>query len=126
MGNQVAVGVSGYGEFKGQLADGSLRILAVSGDQRIAGVNAPTLKEAGVNVELTNWRGLVGAPGMPDNARQAWIQMLTQMHGSTAWKDTMLKTDWADAFLTGDPYAQFLRQEDDRVGKILKDIGLVQ
>ena len=39
---------------------------------------------------------------------------------------TMQKNDWADAFLTGDPYAQFLRQEDDRVGKILKDIGLVQ
>ena len=126
LGNQVSAGVSGYGEFKGQVDAGALRILAVSGDQRIAGVNAPTLKEAGVDVELTNWRGIVGPPGMPDNARQGWIQMLTRMHDSQAWKDTLQKNDWADAFSTGDQYAQFLKQEDERVAKVLKDIGLVQ
>jgi putative tricarboxylic transport membrane protein len=126
LGNQVAAGVSGYGEFKGQADAGAVRILAVSGEQRIAGVNAPTLKEAGVDVELTNWRGIVGPPGMPDNAKQAWTQMLTRMHDSAAWQEIMQKNNWADAFVTGDPYAQFLKQEDDRVSKVLKDIGLVQ
>ena len=126
LGNQVAAGVSGYGEFKGQAEAGGLRILAVSGDQRIAGVNAPTLKESGINVELTNWRGIVGPPGMPDNGKQGWIQMLTRMHDSDAWKSTMQKNDWADAFMTGDQYAQFLKQEDERVAKVLKEIGLVQ
>ena len=36
--------MSGFGEFKGQAEAGGVRILAVSGDQRIAGVNAPTLR----------------------------------------------------------------------------------
>jgi putative tricarboxylic transport membrane protein len=126
LGNQVAAGVSGYGEFKGQVEAGNLRVLAVSGAERIAGVNAPTLREAGVSVELTNWRGMVGPPGMPDNARQAWTQMLTVMHDSAAWQETMQRNDWADAFLTGDEYGQFLRGEDQRVAEVLRDIGLVR
>jgi putative tricarboxylic transport membrane protein len=27
-------------------------------------VNVPTLKEQGINVELGNWRGVYGAPGI--------------------------------------------------------------
>ena len=28
------------------------------------GVNVPTLKEQGINVEIGNWRGVYGAPGI--------------------------------------------------------------
>jgi putative tricarboxylic transport membrane protein len=38
----------------------------------------------------------------------------------------LTKNDWADAFVAGDQYASFLKQEDERVAKVLKDIGLVQ
>ena len=103
-----------------------MRILAVSGPARLPGSNAPTLKEAGLNVELTNWRGIVGPPGMKDNEKQAWITMLTRMRDSRAWQEVLKKQDWTDAFLAGDQFAAFLKQEDERVGKVLRDIGLVQ
>ena len=124
IGNQVSVGVSGFGEFKSDLEAGLVRILAVSGPSRIPGVNAPTMKEAGVDVELTNWRGIVGPPGMRDNEKQAWTNMLTRAHDSQAWKDILAKNDWTDAFLTGDQFASFLKQEDERVARVLKEIGL--
>jgi putative tricarboxylic transport membrane protein len=38
----------------------------------------------------------------------------------------MQKQDWADAFLTGDQFGAFLKSEDERVAKVLKDVGLVQ
>ena len=56
LGNQVTAGVSSLGEFDAQVKAGTLRLLAVSAPERIAGVEAPTLKEAGLDVELQNWR----------------------------------------------------------------------
>jgi putative tricarboxylic transport membrane protein len=125
IGNQVSAGVSSYSEFKGDAEAGQVRILALSGAARVAGSNAPTMREAGVNVELTNWRGMVGPPGMRDNERQAWVTMLTRMNESRAWRETLQRQDWEDAFLAGDGFATFLREEDQRVGQVLRDIGLV-
>ena len=126
IGNQVSAGVSGFGEFKADAQAGQMRILAVSGPSRLPGSDAPTMREAGTNVEITNWRGMVGPPGMKDNERQAWLTMLTALRDAKSWRDTLTKQDWTDAFLAGDEFATFLKQEDERVTKVLKDIGLVQ
>ena len=126
IGNQVTAGVSGFGEFKQDAAAGQVRILAVTGPSRLPGSNAPTTKEAGLNVEITNWRGIVGPPGMRDNERQAWVQMLTRMHDAKAWQDILTQQDWIDAFLAGDEFAAFLKSEDERVATVLRQIGLVQ
>src|SRR5690606_31989242 len=66
LGSQVTAGVSGYGEFEAQVEAGTLRVLAVSGDERLEGVDAPTLKEAGYDVVLQNWRMVAAAPGISD------------------------------------------------------------
>ena len=43
-----------------------------------------------------------------------------------AWKETLTKMGWTPWFLAGDQFGSFLKEEDARVGKVLKDIGLVQ
>lgn len=126
LGNQVTVGVSGYGEFKADAESGAVRLLATSGPNRIAGSNAPTLRESGLDIEITNWRGMVGPPGMRDNERQAWVTMLTRMRDSRTWQDILQKLDWTDAFLTGDQYSTFIKQEDERTAKVLKEVGLTE
>ncbi|HEX2037678.1 MAG TPA: tripartite tricarboxylate transporter substrate-binding protein [Chloroflexota bacterium] len=125
IGNQVTAGVSGFGEFKGDAQAGNVRILAVTGPSRLPGSDVPTAREAGTNIELTNWRGIVGPPGMRDGEKRAWLTMLTRLNDSKSWKDTLTRLDWTDAFLAGDQFAAFLKQEDERVAKVLKDIGLV-
>ena len=62
LGGHVTVGVSGYGEFSAQIKGGKFRALAISSDKRVAGIDVPTLREQGVNVDLFNWRGVFGAP----------------------------------------------------------------
>ena len=72
LGGKVAFGVSGIGEYRDQIKSGELRLLAVTGTKRIKGFDAPTLKEAGMDVEFTNWRGIMAPPGLSDGAaRQA-------------------------------------------------------
>ena len=61
MGGHVTAGISGYGEWAGQIKSGELRALAISAPERVAGIDIPTLKEQGVDVDLANWRAIVAA-----------------------------------------------------------------
>ncbi len=47
LGGKVTAGISGYGEFEGQVKAGKLRVIALTSPQRVQGIDAPTLKEAG-------------------------------------------------------------------------------
>src|SRR3954447_16078537 len=71
LGNQVTVGISGYGEFASQIQAGQLRLIGSSSDERVAGIDAPTFKESGVEVSIQNWRMVAAAPGISDDQKAA-------------------------------------------------------
>lgn len=124
LGGKVAFGVSGVGEYLDQIKSGELRLLAVTGPKRVKGFDAPTLKEAGVNTEFTNWRGIVAPPGLTDVERKKLTGLFTELHRSQQWKDALKRNGWTDAFLTGDRFGRFLDAQDRRVDTVLKELGL--
>jgi putative tricarboxylic transport membrane protein len=125
LGKKIAAGTSGLGEYVDQIEAGEVRVLAVSGEQRVAGVDAPTLKEAGVNLTFTNWRGVLAPPGISDEARQSLVKVLEDLHSTDAWKEALVKNNWSDAFMTGAPFEQFLKDQDQRVSSTLTELGLL-
>lgn len=124
LGNQVTAGVSGWGEFAEQVKAGKLRALAISSGTRAAGVDAPTLKEQGIDVELFNWRGVFAPPGITDAQRTAMTSLIETMAGSAAWKEELAKRDWLGILMTGKAYEDYIVSENKRIGDILKSIGL--
>ena len=64
LGGNVTVGGSGYSEFAQYIESGKMKGIAVTSAQRLKGINIPTLKEQGINVEIGNWRGVYGAAAM--------------------------------------------------------------
>lgn len=122
----VTAGVSGVSEFAEQVAAGTMRMLAVSSEERIAGIDVPTLKEAGVDVALMNWRAVFGAPDLTPEQRAAVIAAIEKMHASKEWQDALSKNGWTDFFRTGDEFSTFLNNEITRIGGVLRDLGLVQ
>ncbi len=124
LGDQVAFGVSGLGEFADQVAAGELRVLAVSGAERAEGVDAPTLTEAGIDVEFANWRGIVAPPGLDEDGRAELLAAFTALRDSPEWAQALETNGWDDAFLTGDGFGAFLAAENDRVAGVLRELGL--
>jgi putative tricarboxylic transport membrane protein len=124
LGGHVTAGVGGYGEMDQQIKAGRVRALAVSSDQRLPGISVPTLKEQGVNVSISNWRGVFGAPGISDAQRQALIKVVTATARSPGWQDVLKRMEWTDVLLTGDEFRKFLDEDQKRVAAVLKEIGL--
>ena len=124
LGGQIAFGMSGAGEFADQIQAGQVRVLAVTGAERTQGVEAPTLREAGIDLEFTNWRGLVAPPGLSDQDKQALITLVDQMHDSQEWKQALEQNNFTDAYLPAEKFATFLQQENDRVAGVLRSLGL--
>ena len=65
LGSQLPVGIDTPAEFAENHRAGKLKILAVSGGQRVAQFpDVPTLREQGVNLEASAWFGIFGPAGM--------------------------------------------------------------
>ncbi|MCD2467745.1 Bug family tripartite tricarboxylate transporter substrate binding protein [Streptomyces sp. NPDC056202] len=124
LGDKVAFGVSGVGEYLDQIKAGELRLLAVTGPKRVPGLDAPTLREAGLDTEFTNWRGIVAPPGLSDAEREKLVTLVTELHDSPQWRESLKTHGWNDAFLPGDEFGTFLAEQDRRVGSVLKELGL--
>jgi putative tricarboxylic transport membrane protein len=124
LGNQVAAGISGYGEFSEQIKAGKLRLLAISADKPQAGLDAPTLKQQGIDVELFNWRGVFAPPGVSEPQRQAMIALMQKMVATPQWAEACKNREWTQITLLGDDYKTFLAAEQTRLEGILKELGL--
>ena len=122
IGGHVTAGVSGIGEFAEQIKGGRLRALAVSAPKGVDGI--PSLKEQGIDVELGNWRGVFGAPGLSPPQRDALVKLVRDATETPAWKQTLEKMGWSPVFLGGDPFKAFLEEDTRRVTAIIDSIGL--
>jgi putative tricarboxylic transport membrane protein len=126
LGGHVAAGISGYGEWEGQIKSGELRALGISSGARVEGIDIATLKEQGIDVELANWRSVVAAPGISDDQKKALLDAVNVMHDSDGWKKVLADKKWTDLYMSGDDFSAFLKAENERVAGVLKTLGLVQ
>jgi putative tricarboxylic transport membrane protein len=124
LGGHVTAGVSGIGEFIEHIKSGKMRALAQSGPTKVEGI--PSLKEQKVNVELGNWRGIFGAPGITKAQRDNLVKMVQAATQTPAWKGTLEKLGWTPWFLGGDAYAKFIEEDQKRVAAIIESIGLTK
>jgi len=127
LGGKVTAGISGYGEYEGQIKAGKLRAIGVTSPQRLPQApNVPTFKEQDIDLVITNWRSVMAAPGINDAQKKALNDLVEKLAKSNAWKDILKQKGWDDAYLGGDAFAKFLKDEQVRVDKVLRSVGLVK
>jgi putative tricarboxylic transport membrane protein len=126
LGGKVTAGISGYGEYEGQIKSGRLRLIGVTAATRVPGIDAPTFREQGIDLVIANWRSVMAPPGLSAEQTQALVDLMEKMAKSDAWQDILKQKGWDDAFLGGSAFADFLTKEQTRVADILKSVGLVK
>jgi putative tricarboxylic transport membrane protein len=122
VGGHVTAGVSGVGEFAEQIKGKRMRALAVSAPSRMDGI--ATLKEQGIDVELANWRGVFGAPGINTAQRDALVKLVKAATETAAWKSAVEKFGWSPIFLGGDDFKKFIDEDSKRIASIIDSLGI--
>ena len=126
LGGQVAAGINGVSELAPFVEAGRLRALAISSAARLAGRAYPTFREQGVDLTLTNWRGVVGLPDLSDERRGVLTARIDTLQHSPAWAATLARNDWIDLYLSGPAFDRFLDEERARAAEVLDSIGLLE
>ena len=125
LGGNVTVGGSGYSEFAEYITAGKMKPIGVTSAKRLQGLDIPTLKEQGINVEIGNWRGVYGAPGISAEQRKALVAAVEKAVKSKAWAEAMDKNGWTPAWLAGDEFGHFVDQEFASLRATMVKSGMV-
>lgn len=123
---RVAAAIIPYTDLEADPKSAPIRVLAVTGATRLPDVDAPTLREAGIDVEIVNWRGVAAPLGLSPERRQALSQAFEALSKTEQWQGALKRRRWSDAFLPSVPFASYLVSEQARVKDALKAAGLVR
>ncbi|GAA4288342.1 Bug family tripartite tricarboxylate transporter substrate binding protein [Georgenia daeguensis] len=128
LGNQVAAGIAGTGEFQEQITSGNLRPLPVSSLEPVESVpDAPTLTDEGLeDLEFYNWRSITAPADLPQETVDQYVATLDALHESETWQQTVTENAWEDVYISGEEFASWIEEENARVTEVLEGLGLVQ
>ncbi|MCX7774994.1 MAG: tripartite tricarboxylate transporter substrate-binding protein [Rectinemataceae bacterium] len=128
MGGFIDVLSSDIASLRGLVESGDVRCLGITASQRIGtGIVAtyPTMKEQGIDVEFSNWRGLFGPPEMPEYAVNYWRDALAKMVKTETWKKIMAEQSWTPAYMDQPEFKAFLDKVNEEYTEIFEEIGIL-
>lgn len=125
LGGQIKVITGGYAELGQYIRSDQFRVLAIGAPERVAGIDAPTLKESGYDVIIGNWRGVYGAADLTPEQRKEVTDAVVAATNSKVWKDNIETNKWSANILTGDEFGKFVDEEHVRLHAMLVEVGLV-
>lgn len=117
-------GIAGYGEFKAQVAAGTLRLLGVTSPARVSAIPANTFRSQGVNLISQNWRGIMLPKGTSKANRDLFIRAMDVARNGTSWRTAAATNSWMNNWMAGDRFLTWLKQEEAKLAKLYKDAGL--
>lgn len=107
---------------------GKLRMLAIAAPRRLSGAlaSAPTWKEQGLDLVLTNWAGVIGAPGLGPQQIAFWDRALAAAVTTADWKAFIDMNRWEADYRNSADFLRHLREEEVKLRSALTDLGLAK
>lgn len=119
----IDVAIAGVSEVIGLVTSGGVVALGVLSEDRLPGLAVPTAREQGLDVTLSNWRGLYGPPEMPEYAVTYWQKILGEMVESPTWKQEAQRNQFTTTFMIGDEFQTFLAETQADLRAALDEAG---
>jgi tripartite-type tricarboxylate transporter receptor subunit TctC len=119
----------GIGNWLPHIAAGTVRPLAVDGDQRSPLVpDVPTIRELGYGADMTRtYFGVVAPPGTPQPAIARLYEQIAAIGRDPEFRrKRLVEMGLEPAFDTPDAFARYLKEDRVRAGRVVKAAGLTQ
>lgn len=122
---QVQVALGSLIQMQSFLKSGKIKLLGVAGPKRVALIpDVPTLKETGIDVEASNWWGLLAPAGTPADV----VKQLHDGINAVLTAPEMQKRFAAEGAearpMTRDEFTQFIADETAKWAKVAKQTGM--
>ena len=125
LGGHISAITGGFAELSKYIESGQFRVLAVGSPTRMPGVDAPTLKEAGYNMQIGNWRGVYGASNLSPTQKKELTDAVIAATKTKAWQEALKTNAWSPSVITGDEFSKFVDDEHVRLRTVMTSVGLI-
>lgn len=104
----------------GQVRQGQLRLLAITGDKRSPAIpDVPTFKELGLNVPVTQWYGLVAPAGTPPAIVKLLSEHLSRALATPEVREAIRKDAATERDVPMDQFRAFILEDIQRYKRAL-------
>ncbi len=125
LGGHVDVASTSVSEVKEQHQIGKLKILAVTSDEPVEGIEeVPTWKEQGVDVVFPHWRGVMGPKDMTLEQIAYWDKTMKKVVKSKSWQKIRKNNDWQNFYKDSKESKEFLEDQRKKYKGLVKDSGM--
>jgi putative tricarboxylic transport membrane protein len=106
---------------------GEARIIAITAPARLADApELPTLAEQGYPLTFANWRGVFAAKGLPAERYTDMMDTVSQMLETPAFEEVRRRNGWTVLHLQGEVFYQFLEQQEEEIGTLMRSLGFLR
>ena len=129
VGKHVDSTVNNPNEAVGHWKAGRLRPLGIFDSERLdlpEWQGIPTMKEQGYDVEYLMLRGLFGAPAIPKEAQDWYVDLLKKVTETPEWQEFATKGGLKSAFLAGPDFVKWLEDMEALHKDLMREGGLLK
>ncbi|UFN48208.1 tripartite tricarboxylate transporter substrate binding protein [Roseomonas sp. OT10] len=125
IGGHVDSMVVSPGEATAHVQGGKLRILAVMADQRQAAFpDAPTLKERGIDLSLSNWRAVALPKATPQPVVEAVAELTRKVAADPAFREAIGRSNLGFSYMEPAEFQAAILQEREFFRQITRNLQL--
>ncbi len=125
LGGRIDAALQWAGQFAPHVEAGTLRVLAVTGDERIALLpDVPTAMEQGVDVNITMWRGLAAPKDTPPEVVAALEEAAKKATEAPEFVEASEKLGFSPAFMPASEFAELIATDDAKIGTLMEELGI--
>ena len=125
LGDKIEASVQLPAEIMAQVTGRQVRVLAVSGDKRLASLpDVPTLKDAGIDLTMTLWRGIAVPKGTPAAAIARLERAFTQAANRAEFRDFASRMGAVVDMRGAKEFDEFMARDDREIAALMEQIGL--
>jgi tripartite-type tricarboxylate transporter receptor subunit TctC len=124
MGGNIDASFPSTGSSIAQINAGKLKALAVTGSKRLDALpDVPTVSELGYDYVYGTWRGILAPAGIPEEARQFWIDLAKKVTENETFIKLATKLEGEPpAYLGGDDFKTRVQKQGKQFKPIAEDI----